>query len=250
MTNARDLIASWAEKHDTDPEKPAIPAATVIVLRDSPSGIETLLLRRNSKLKFAGGMWVFPGGRIDPEDYQNGPDDQLAAAQNAAVREAFEESGQRLDPTSLQWFAHWSPPSIAPKRFATWFFLAPASDDDVAIDHGEIHDSSWSTPAEALRLVDAREIEVAPPTWVTLYELAKYNNAQAALDGLGGRDPRFYVTKVAKSPDGPVAMWEGDAGYETGDIDAAGLQHRLVMGHDGFRFCETAVTPDSADDLG
>jgi 8-oxo-dGTP pyrophosphatase MutT (NUDIX family) len=48
---------------------PAIPAATVVLLRDAAGGLETLMLRRNSKLAFAGGAWVFPGGRIDPEDY-------------------------------------------------------------------------------------------------------------------------------------------------------------------------------------
>ena len=37
--------------------------------RRAPTGVETLMLRRNSKLAFAGGAWVFPGGRIDPEDY-------------------------------------------------------------------------------------------------------------------------------------------------------------------------------------
>ena len=39
---------------------PAIPAATVVLLRDAPGGLETLMLRRNSKLAFAGGAWVFP----------------------------------------------------------------------------------------------------------------------------------------------------------------------------------------------
>ncbi len=238
MTNARDLLASWADKHDNDPERPSIPAATVVVLRDGDRGLETLLLRRNSKLQFAGGMWVFPGGRIDQDDYGDDPDDQYAAAAAAAVREAFEESGQRLSVDSLQWFAHWSPPSIAPKRFATWFFLAAASDDAVAIDHGEIHDSLWASPAEALRLVDAGEIEMAPPTWVTLHDLAKSATVEEALQDLGGREPRFYVTRVAKSPEGPVAMWEGDAGYETGDCAAPGSRHRLLMAKAGFRFEE------------
>src|SRR5690606_17094803 len=51
----------------------AIPAATVIVVRE-PSrgarrdGLEVLMLRRDSSLSFAAGAWVFPGGRIDPED--------------------------------------------------------------------------------------------------------------------------------------------------------------------------------------
>mgnify|MGYP003343572357 CR=1 FL=1 len=48
--------------------QPAVPAATVIVLRDTADGLETLMLRRASKLSFAGGLWVFPGGRVDDAD--------------------------------------------------------------------------------------------------------------------------------------------------------------------------------------
>ena len=46
-----------------------LPAATVVLVRQGDSGIQTLLLRRNSALRFAGGNWVFPGGRIDKADY-------------------------------------------------------------------------------------------------------------------------------------------------------------------------------------
>ena len=45
---------------------PAIPAATVVLLRDDPDP-RVLMLHKTSKIAF-GGMWVFPGGRIDPED--------------------------------------------------------------------------------------------------------------------------------------------------------------------------------------
>jgi 8-oxo-dGTP pyrophosphatase MutT (NUDIX family) len=37
-------------------------AATAVLLRDTDQGLETLLLRRNAKLAFAAGAWVFPGG--------------------------------------------------------------------------------------------------------------------------------------------------------------------------------------------
>jgi len=45
------------------------PPAAVMVFRPSASGPEVLFLRRNPKLAFHGGYWVFPGGRIDPGDY-------------------------------------------------------------------------------------------------------------------------------------------------------------------------------------
>ena len=51
----------------------------------------------------------------------------------------------------LAWFAHWTPPPLAPRRFATWFFVGPAAADHVVtIDGGEIHDSDWMRPADAL----------------------------------------------------------------------------------------------------
>ena len=53
----------------------AAPAATVVLLRDGDDGLEVLLARRSSKLAFHGGAWVFPGGRIDPDDYGDAPDD-------------------------------------------------------------------------------------------------------------------------------------------------------------------------------
>ena len=44
-----------------------VPAATVVLVRDGRDGMETLMLRRNSRGAF-GGMWVFPGGQVDPSD--------------------------------------------------------------------------------------------------------------------------------------------------------------------------------------
>ena len=125
----------------------AIPAATVILLRDGPDGLETLMLRRNSKLEFAGGMWVFPGGRVDPEDYPaDAPDDVEAAVRVAAAREAQEEAGLACDPEAMVPFSHWTPPMVAIKRYATWFFVAEAPAGAVTIDDGEIHESVWARP--------------------------------------------------------------------------------------------------------
>ena len=44
-----------------------IPAATVVLLRDGSEGVEVLMLRKNSKITF-GGMWVFPGGKVEAFD--------------------------------------------------------------------------------------------------------------------------------------------------------------------------------------
>jgi 8-oxo-dGTP pyrophosphatase MutT (NUDIX family) len=89
-------------------------AATVVLLRDGGDGPEAYLLRRTTTMAFAAGMFVFPGGSVDPRDSElpdaawAGPpprdwaaplsaDDALSRALVcAAVRETFEESGVLL----------------------------------------------------------------------------------------------------------------------------------------------------------
>ncbi|MCH1445424.1 MAG: NUDIX hydrolase, partial [Luminiphilus sp.] len=53
----------------------ARPASTVVLLRDSDSGMETLMLKRNKALMFAGGLWVFPGGALEEADLESASGD-------------------------------------------------------------------------------------------------------------------------------------------------------------------------------
>jgi 8-oxo-dGTP pyrophosphatase MutT (NUDIX family) len=217
-------------------EKPSRPAATVILVRDGPPGLETLMLRRNSKLAF-GGMWVFPGGKVDEADRAGlDPGDELEAARRAAVREAAEEAGLAVEASTLVPLSHWTPPSVAPVRFHTWFFLAPAPAGTVSIDQGEIHEHAWLRPAEALGRRDAQEIELAPPTFVTLCELARFAGVEAALHFARARAPERFTTHIAKAGGGMVALWHGDAGYEAADAERPGPRHRLWMLDAGWRY--------------
>jgi 8-oxo-dGTP pyrophosphatase MutT (NUDIX family) len=213
-------------------EGDAIPAATVVLVRERGGALETLMLRKNSKLAF-GGMWVFPGGRIDDEDRIGAPD-VATAARRAAVREAAEEAGLAVDEQSLAWISHWLPPGLAPKRYATWFFVAPAPEGTVTIDGGEIHDSDWMQPVDALTRRDALEIELAPPTWITLHYLGAFDDLDTLMHDAAAREPFFYETRIAKGAAGMVALWSGDVGYAVEELDEAALdakgpRHRLWM---------------------
>jgi len=83
----------------------AIPAATLLVLRDAPA-FEVLMVERHADIGFAGGALVFPGGRIDEADGDpaweahcpglTGAPAHRRAAVIAAIREAFEETGLLL----------------------------------------------------------------------------------------------------------------------------------------------------------
>jgi 8-oxo-dGTP pyrophosphatase MutT (NUDIX family) len=230
----------------TDEElPPAIPAATVVLLRDGPGGLETLMLRRNSKLAFAGGAWVFPGGRIDAEDYPSGIAPPLpapisdaavaVAARTAAVREAMEEAGLAVDPEGLVWFAHWTPGPMAARRFATWFFMTRAPEGLVVVDDGEIHEHLWIRPAEAMTRRDVGEIELIPPTWMTLRMLAEEPSVDAAMAAARATEPRIYITHIARVDGGIASIWQGDAAYEDGDATKPGSRNRLLMLEDGWR---------------
>jgi len=107
-------------------------AATVILLRHSERGPAVYYLRRQASMEFAAGMCVYPGGGVDPRDFDadvawHGPppadwaarlgceEEMARALVCAAVRETFEESGVLLaglheddvvaDTTGEQWEA-------------------------------------------------------------------------------------------------------------------------------------------------
>ncbi len=222
-----DNLAKWAREGRAGSEPVA--AATVLLLRDGRDGLETLMLRKNSKIAF-GGMWVFPGGRVDEADRAGlATEDDLAHARIAAVREAEEETGLVVAPDEMVPFSHWTPPPITPRRFLTWFFAAAAPEGSVTIDDGEIRESQWMSPRAALDLRDAGEIEVAPPTFVSLFELAGWRDVDTALGALRARTPERFATRIAVKDDGPIALWHGDAGYGDGDPEVPGARHRLNM---------------------
>jgi 8-oxo-dGTP pyrophosphatase MutT (NUDIX family) len=219
-------------------ERPAIPASTVVLLRDPPagSGVEVLMLHRTSSVAF-GGMWVFPGGRVDDVDRRPDDDGDEPAARRAAVREAAEECGLTLDLTSLVLLSRWTPPPVAPRRYATWFFMARVPEGEVVVDGGEILDHAWRSPADLLERRDRGEVDLPPPTWVTLHAVGEAPDVDAALAAAAARRPvPHYRTRWCAVDGGAVALWDGDAGYETSSVERDGPRHRLWMLDSGWRF--------------
>ena len=225
---------NWLRENSTA-GKPLIPASTVIPIRNRGNGIEVLLMRRNSKVSFAEGMWVFPGGKVDPIDSEMGTTDyEMAVA--AAVRECAEESGLMLKPDTLIYYSHWLPPLEAPKRYSTWFFLTEAPEGEVEIDDGEITDHAWRNPNEALQMAHEKSIEILPPTWITLFDLSQFTDTSTAVKSVQSRGPRAYATKIVPTDDGLAAIWEGDNQYSDDPSIPETQKHRLVMADPVWKF--------------
>jgi 8-oxo-dGTP pyrophosphatase MutT (NUDIX family) len=134
-----------------------LPAAIVMLLRDGDDGVEVFMIVRHHKSDVHAGALVFPGGRVDAEDYelavdatvfpsQDGVDAATAVLRVAAVRETFEECGVLLasargeealvSADRLRDIDRASrrddPRAAVPKRFDTHFFLAAAPLGQVA----------------------------------------------------------------------------------------------------------------------
>jgi 8-oxo-dGTP pyrophosphatase MutT (NUDIX family) len=199
-------------------------AATVMLLRDGPDGLQTWLLRRVPKMAFAPGMSVFPGGGVDPID-SSGPVPTTAAAvaeqfatstEHAAVllraagRELMEETGVRLPLESLRPWARWITPEAEPRRYDTYFFVTavPAGATAAALT-GEASHADWISVAEALAQYERDERPMLPPTVVNLSELATMPTAAAVLESAAARVVRPVRPTFGKDSSG---TWCADLG--------------------------------------
>lgn len=211
------------------------PSGTVVVVRDADLGFELLLLERTPQ----GGEpqpWVFPGGKVDAADLRAG-EDEVAAARRAAVREALEEAGLVLDLHSMVPISRWITPEISPKRFDTWFFLAPlAGEAHVRVDGGEIQGHRWLSPRQALALHEEKALRLAPPTYVTVTTLSAYSGVEPALRAYANRELPTFRPRIVRLEQGAVMLYPGDAGYEPIDAERPGPRHRLWALADGWRY--------------
>jgi len=196
-------------------------------------------LLRAKAVKFAGGSWVFPGGRIDPEDYRNNPQDEEAAARVASARESLEEAGLKLNPNDFDFFSHWTTPVAEKKRFSTWFLWGHlAEDQQITVDDSEIVDYLWVTPEKALGMMEERELKIMPPTYLTLLELSRCKSIDDVAMLTNGRTLPTYFPNMVLECKTPGILLEGDDGYETGDMEHNGIKRRVVMGKKGWHYID------------
>jgi 8-oxo-dGTP pyrophosphatase MutT (NUDIX family) len=239
-----------------DDDIPIRPAATVMLLRDTGGGLEVFMLRRTNAAVFAGGMYVFPGGRVDPADGEG--DEGFVVA---AIRECYEECGVllavdsegrtvddghpalahrqgvydgsvdvralaadhglRLDTDHLVWMSHWiTPKGETTRRFDTRFYVAasPAGQSSHH-DDSETVASMWVRPADAVAQFSAGELQLMPPTITNLEFLQRCATVAEAMDAARavGRPP-VILPKIRRI-DGRLAgvSMPGDPDYDSLD---------------------------------
>jgi len=226
-------------------------------------------------MRFGGDMYVFPGGRMDPDD-----SDHAAAA----IRETFEETGIRLDPASLIPISRWVTPPGLPSRYDARFFAAfvPPGTDVVAASE-EVADWRWLRPADALEAMAEGDLAMWQPTLVTLQQLAAseevadwrwlrpadaleamaegdlamWQPTLVTLQQLDGLEDRAAVEAAFRSGEGemkPSLATVGSGLIRVKQPWAAGIQGRVepgwLVGHEEWVFVNpsdpTGLTSDAA----
>ena len=233
-------------------EPEAIPAATVIVMRETADGPpELLIVERARAMSFAGGALVFPGGRVDPGDHvlamtlAGDPED--LAARIAAVRETIEEAGvavgvtvpaaaipdlQRrlyageamgalldevggtLDLDALVPFARWLPAGVHHKVFDTRFYLARAPQDaEPVVDGNENVRVFWAPARGVLDAADRGEATIIFPTRRNLERLALFASFADAAADARAHPVRTITPWIEARDDGRHLCIPDDLGY-------------------------------------
>ena len=181
-------------------EQPATPrpAATVILLRrggkHADRKLEVCLGQRNHEARFMPGVWVFPGGAVDPEDGEG-----EAGFRVAASRELEEEVGISVPAAELVPYSRWITPRVVPIRFDTRFYLALAPPHSPPKPDGsETVDAGWFEPQAALdrHYADREEFKLVFPTIRHLESLLPYVNAEEALQAARRREVKTVEPEV------------------------------------------------------
>ena len=190
------------------------PAATVVLLRDGPQGIETFMVVRHHEIDFASGALVFPGGKVDTADgdtvWQARAPECGAVPPHAfwvaAVRETFEEAGlllaRRRGQTGLiepkvahDLVAKWRPRMSRPDDAATFADMIEAEDLELATDL-LVPYAHWITPLGVPKRFDTHFLLVAAPV-----EQIGLHDGTESVEGLWIRPAQ--------------AIADGDAGIRT-----------------------------------
>lgn len=179
-----------------EPATPRPSASVVLLRRGGKHGdrvLEVLLLKRSEEAKFMPGVWVFPGGGVDPEDGEG-----EAGHRACAVRELEEEAGIALPAgEELVLFSRWITPEVVSRRFDAWFFLALAPVHTPPTPDGvETTEARWFEPRAALDAQHADELALAFPTVQQLKSLLPFRTATEAIEAHRDREVKPILPKV------------------------------------------------------
>jgi 8-oxo-dGTP pyrophosphatase MutT (NUDIX family) len=228
---------------------PAVNSSSALIIRDNAAGeLEILMVRRHANIRFAGGAYVFPGGKVDDGDvgFEEKTEnvDNFTGLYFTCFREVFEEtglllggsvadqqhyrekllgeeisfkefmqqSGAQFSAKDFTPFAHWVTPDNYPKRFDTRFFLCRAPEGQIATPDGsEMVEARWVHPLELL-VMDRENLMY--PTMMNLKRLSNSKTVEEAFSAVKLQKIVTVKPVIIKGRKGEFRVIEKEAGYE------------------------------------
>lgn len=177
-----------SEPLDYDPEDVPVRMAATVLIVDQRPDLQVLMIERNARSVFAGSMWVYPGGSVDPDDASAAADAAVGGITDvrasellgveyagiahwvAALRETFEETGVLIthpdcapDMTDPQVAARFEKYRDAVNN-GTLDFVDMVRSEAIILDGAAVHPvARWVTPVGPPRRFDARFFIAAMP---------------------------------------------------------------------------------------
>lgn len=179
---------------------PPLDAATVVMLRDGHTGLQVLLMRRHQASNVLGGVYVFPGGKLDAQD------------QSLAWQKRLSQDSQTLH-TRLD------EPDLPSHRAAGLFVAAMREAYEecrILLGCGAVTETATQALQQALRKGlnwhDAFQNHALPLRTETLLPWCRWITPQQASVTHKRFDTRFFVTRM---PDDQVAEHDNHEATET-----------------------------------
>ncbi|HLB30997.1 MAG TPA: MBL fold metallo-hydrolase [Gammaproteobacteria bacterium] len=253
-------------------------AASILLIRGFENNPEIYLVKRSPRLSFMAGLWAFPGGVVNASVDDAGSSGQHGVLAACARRELFEETGvlltdvaclpktDRLHSIRLTMLSGpddgmWSDlqaalddpagyltpicelitPAMSPVRYQTTFLIAHLSDGcSPSVIEGELTEGAFFQPAEALRLWDAGQMQIAPPNLMLLKIMAEYG-----LNGFPGA-ARAAAERLAAGALHPIYFTPGIflAALRTPTLPPATTTNTFIVGTQDLYLIDPA-TPDT-----
>lgn len=196
-----ELALDLCRDGDPDPDKRTLQIAAI---REAFEECGILLARPN------GSDQLVSGAKLKTLEHYREP----LAKSEIGIREFLEKENLELACDLLVPFAQWITPEMMPKRFDTYFYLAVAPADHLAIHDGhESVDSVWISPRDALAGNESGRYTIIFPTRLNVELIAESTSVQSALDDARARKIVPVLPWMEKREDGNYICIPEDAGY-------------------------------------
>jgi glyoxylase-like metal-dependent hydrolase (beta-lactamase superfamily II)/8-oxo-dGTP pyrophosphatase MutT (NUDIX family) len=164
---------------------------------------------------------------------------ELAAARaelvdhKVALPELLAEHNWVLRADMLRPWSNWITPEVEKRRYDTRFFVAempPGQRADAR--NTEVTEAGWHRPSDALAAWHAGDLQLLPPTWVTLEQLSVFSEVRAALAAGDERPITPLIPKVRRDGDRIQLHLPGELGYEDAPLSLSPRQLPVVLNGD------------------